>query len=60
MILKIKKPLKIFKVSDKEFYIPDNFNTNILHHFFYYKITFVNLQHENTNSNGDVELINQF
>ena len=32
---------------------PESFNTNILYQLFYYKITFVNSQHENTNSEGD-------
>ena len=33
--------------------IPESFNTTLLHQLFDYTITFVNLQHLNTNSNGD-------
>ena len=39
----------------------ESFITNISHHFFYFKITFVNSQHENTNSNSDsVPLFERF
>ena len=40
--------------------IPESFNANISHHFFYYKITFVNSQHEKTNAKVDLLLKNQF
>ena len=33
--------------------LPESFHTNISHQLFYYKITFVNSQRENTNSKGD-------
>ena len=40
------------------FCIPENYNTNISQQLFDYKITFLNLQHENKNknSNGDFVL----
>ena len=40
------------------FCIPKSFNTNISHQLFddKQKITFVNTQHENTNSKGDLVL----
>ena len=34
--------------------IPKRFNINISHQLLDYKITFVNLQHEKTNSKGDL------
>ena len=34
------------------FCIPESFNTNISHQLFDYTITFVNLQHQNTNYKG--------
>ena len=37
----------------KSICIPESFNTNISYQLFDYKITFINSQHENTNSNGD-------
>ena len=40
--------------------IPESFNTNISQQFFYYKITFVNSQRENTNSKGDFVLNKNF
>ena len=40
--------------------IPQSFNTNILDQLFYYKIIFVNSQHDNTNSKGDFVLKNWF
>ena len=42
--------------------IPESFNTNISqsHQFFDYKIKFVNLQCESTNSKGDFVLKNWF
>ena len=40
--------------------IPQSFNTNILHQLFYCKITFVNSQPENTNSNIDFVLKTRF
>ena len=36
--------------------IPEIFQTNILHQLYYYKITLLNLQHENANSKGDFVL----
>ena len=42
--------IKVFFVS--YIFILEIFNTNILHQLFDYKITFVNSQHENTNSKG--------
>ena len=46
----------MFKNKDfrQIFCIPESFNTNISHPLFDYKITFVNYQHENTNSKGDL------
>ena len=38
------------------FCIPESFVTNVLHKFFYYKITFLNSQHKNINSKGDFVL----
>ena len=36
--------------------MPKSFNTNILHQLFDFKRTFVNSQHENTDSKGDFVL----
>ena len=42
-------------------WIPESFKTNISHQlFFFYKITYVNSQRENTNSKGDFVLKNLF
>ena len=38
----------------KVFFLPEGFNTNISHQLVDYIITVVNLQHKNTNSNGDL------
>ena len=40
--------------------ISESFNTNISNQLFDYKITFVNSQHENTKSKGDLVLKKQF
>ena len=42
-----------------DFRITESFNTNISQHIFDYKISFVNSQLENTNSNGNFVLKNQ-
>jgi len=39
--------------------IPESFNTNISHQFFYYKITFANSQLENIDSKGNLVLKNR-
>ena len=40
--------------------MPDKFNTNISHQLCDYQITFVNSQHENTNTKDDFVLKKQF
>ena len=42
------------------FCIPESFNTNISNQLLEYIITFVNSQHNNTNSKGDFVLKNRF
>ena len=39
--------------TKNSFCIRESFKTNISHHFFHYKINFLNSQHENTNPQGD-------
>ena len=60
----ISKYVENIEVKRKSVYIivciPERFNTNISHKLFDYKITFVNSQQENTNSNGDYVLKNWF
>ena len=41
------------KASDLLLCVPESFNMNISHELFDYTITFVNPQHQNTNSQGD-------
>ena len=46
--------------KQKRFCIPESFNTNISHQLFGYTVTFVNQQHQDTNSKGDFVLKNRF
>ena len=55
----------VFKISDYlKRYIaickPESFNMNISHLFFYYKITFVKSQRENSKSKGDFVIKKRF
>ena len=52
--------LSYFHVKDDVCCIPESFNKNISHQLFDDKITFVNSQHEYTNSKGDFVLKNPF
>ena len=42
------------KIGNKVFCIPESFNTNIPYPLFDYKIIFVNSQHKNTKSKGNL------
>ena len=46
--------LKTKHIATNKYLFVPIFNTNISHRLFYYKITFVNSQHENTNLKGDL------
>ena len=48
------------EMTCNRFCIPESFNMNISHNFFYYKITFVNSKHGHTNSKVDFVLKNRF
>ena len=57
-LIKVESPCGVEKNFKLEMCInlfcrPESFNMNISHQLFYYKITFVNSQHENTNSKSD-------
>ena len=43
-----------FKGKNNIIWIPEIFNMNISYQFFGYKITFVSIQHKNTNQKGDL------